>query len=135
MSRVPFASFDSGLFFYSAPRPSILPPLARVLTNCADGQEGSGPVGDPADICSLLHMWLDLTQTHRWEEEIPGGGTHSSAEDPLGGTDLGTADKTFSLHIDHDGVKAGGLVEYAVFPHVIHLVSNHLQTFATNYGM
>lgn len=56
MSRIPFASFDPGLFFYSAAWPSILPRLALVLTRC---QEDSGPAGDPVDICCLLHMWLD----------------------------------------------------------------------------
>lgn len=45
-------------------------------------QEDSGPLGDPVDICCLLHMWLDLTQAHRWEREIPGGSTHSSAARP-----------------------------------------------------
>lgn len=41
---------------------------------------------------------------------------HSSAADPLGGKDLGTADKTFSLDLDHHGRNAGGLMGYTGFP-------------------
>lgn len=58
-------------FFYSAPWPlRFLPRLALVPI----ARRTPGEAGDPGDICCLLHMWLDLTQTHRWEREIPGGG-------------------------------------------------------------
>ncbi len=115
MSCVPFASFDSGLFFLLCSMALDPPtPYSRPDKLC-QYQEDSGPVSDPVDICCLLHMWLDLTQARRWEREIPGGGMHSSAADPLGGTDLGTADKTFSLELDHHGRNAPGLIEYTGF--------------------
>lgn len=90
-------AFDSSLFFYSNPWPSILPHSRSPPDKLRLSQRDPGSVCDPVDICCLLHMWLDLTQAHRWEREIPGGNRHIFAADPLGGTNLGTAVKALSL--------------------------------------
>lgn len=73
MSCVPFASFDYGLFFYSAPWPSILPRLPLVLTDVADARRTPGQSVTPqtSAVCYTCGWtWHKLTDGRGKSQEV-----------------------------------------------------------------
>lgn len=116
MSRVPFASFDFGLFSLHGPSPPMPRSCPDTLLQCQGGTSGQPVTPQPSVACYTCG-W-----THRWEREIPGGGMQSSAGDSLWGAALETADKTFSPHFDRHARKARGI--FGWFSHLRFEVSD-----------